>query len=292
MHVLITGVGGLVGSAVAAELLQRGYRVTGTGRSAQKPGYLPSNLLYECLDLSNASAVERLLKEIYPSAILHAAAMSKPNDCELHPALCYEANVAATQHILHAMPAHCYLLFMSTDFVFGHEGPYKEDDDYAPVNEYGRSKMEAERAVKCCAKNFGVVRTVLVYGKPLNPLQATFPQWVQQKLATDDTISVFTDQQRTATYLNDLTWAVCKMIEQEQQGTYHICGEEIFTPYQMAVQTAGFLRLDVSHIKPITRQEMQEAAMRPLRSTLNIEKAKADLGFRPASFSDVLPQLF
>lgn len=294
MRILITGVSGFVGRHLANRLLeQKDIVVAGTGRATGRPEHLPTALQYLPLDLLNPVAVLDVVTAFQPDIVIHSAAMSKPNDCEVQQALCYAVNVQATQHVVDACTANnCRLLFMSTDFVFGDDGPFAEDDAYNAVNYYGQSKVLAEAVVKNSGLHWSIVRTVLVYGPQLPGLHPTFPQWVWGNLQQGKPIRVFTDQYRTATYVADLVDGIAAITMQNATGVFHLCGEEIFTPFDIAQLVAVHGGFDTQLVQPVTRAEFTEPARRPIRSTLNIHKAKSELGFAPRSLSQVLPLLF
>ena len=293
MRILITGVSGFVGRHLVNRLLQQNeFVVAGTGRAAIRPEHLPAPVQYLPLDLLNPVAVLDVVAAFQPDIVIHSAAMSKPNDCEEQQTLCYAVNVQATQHVIDACTAiNCRLLFMSTDFVFGDNGPFTEDDAYNAVNYYGQSKVLAEGLVKNSGLLWSIVRTVLVYGPQLPGLNPTFPQWVWRNLQEGKTIRVFTDQYRTATYVADLTEGIVSIIEQKANGVYHLCGEETFTPFDIAQLVAAHGSFDAKLVQPVTRAEFAEPARRPIRSTLHIAKAKSELGYAPRSLSQVLPLL-
>lgn len=294
MRILITGVSGFVGRHLASRLLQQNDAVVaGTGRATNRPEHLPAQVQYMPLDLLHPVAVLDVVTAFQPHIVIHSAAMSKPNDCEEQQALCYAVNVQATQHVIEACKAcNCRLLFMSTDFVFGDDGPFAEDDAYNAVNYYGQSKVLAEGLVKNSGLPWSIVRTVLVYGPQLPGLNPTFPQWVWGNLKEGKTIRVFTDQYRTATYVADLTEGITSIVVQKATGVFHLCGEETFTPFDIAQLVAAHGGFDAQLVQPVTRAAFAEPARRPIRSTLHIAKAKSELGYAPRSLSQVLPLLF
>lgn len=294
MRILITGITGFVGRNLADYFsTHSNHIVAGTARAEQKPEVLPKDILYHPLELTNELAVLETIASFQPDLVIHSAAMSKPNDCEVQQELCYAVNVRATKYVVDACKAiGCKLIFMSTDFVFGDDGPYTETDDYSPVNYYGQSKVLAEELVKKTTLHWAIVRTVLVYGKQLEGLSPTFPQWVKGQLEKGSAIKVFADQYRTATYVLDLVKGIDAIIQQNAKGIFHICGEEAFTPFDIACKVATHFNYDTALVKPVTRAEFAEPARRPVRSTLHIAKAKSECGYQPHSLSEVLPLIF
>lgn len=294
MRIFITGITGFIGGRLAHFWqCQTDCTIGGTGRAAARPASLPSNVLYYQVDFSNPDDLTASILSFGPDVVIHSAAMSKPNDCEVQQDLCTLINVDATARVIAVCKAmNCRLLFMSTDFVFGDNGPFAEDDVYDPVNFYGLSKVRAEEMVKASAIDWSIVRTVLVYGKQEAGMHATFPQWVKYNLEQGKAIRVFTDQFRTATYVEDLVDGIDRMVQQGAKGIYHLSGEEMTTPFDFARKVASFLGFHQSLVQPTTRLEMPETARRPIRSALTIEKAKSELGYAPRSLHEVLPSLF
>ncbi|HSC52085.1 MAG TPA: SDR family oxidoreductase [Phnomibacter sp.] len=294
MRILITGVSGFVGRNLAAYWCKHpGHDIAGMGRSSEKPAMLSGSLQYLCCGLTNQQEVLETINHYQPDWVIHCAAMSKPNDCELQQELCYQVNVEATQYVIDACKAtKSKLLFMSTDFVFGDNGPYAEEDQYAPVNYYGESKMLAEQFVKESGLHWAIVRTVLVYGKQEPGMQPTFPQWVSGQLQQGKNIKVFTDQLRSATYVQDLVCGIDAIVQQNAKGIFHIAGEEVYTPYGIAQLVAAHFAYNPELVQPATRADFAEPARRPICSTLDITKAKSELGYKPHSLSAVLTQIF
>jgi dTDP-4-dehydrorhamnose reductase len=294
MRILITGVTGFVGRNLAYYwLYQTDLMIVGTGRSLERPAHLPEAIHYIPLQLTDAVAVMQAIAAFKPDVVIHSAAMSKPNDCEVEQQLCYEVNVNATRYVVEACrQTGSRLVYMSTDFVFGDHGPFAEDDNYDPVNYYGHSKVLAEAIVKESELDWSIVRTVLVYGKQLPGLSPTFPQWVKLNLDQGKSIRVFTDQYRTPTYVPDLVNGINAIVKQEAAGIFHLCGAETFTPFDIAQRIVSHFGLNASLVQPVTRLEFAEKARRPIRSTLHIHKAASELGFVPRSLADVLPDLF
>lgn len=294
MKVLVTGVNGFLGSYWLEALLQDGVQIVAT---ASRPfrADLPNdpNLTYRLLDITDSQAVHSLIASERPDAVLHAAALSKPDDCEQDPTRADRVNTTATQYLLQAAESvGSYFCYLSTDFVFdGVRGMYLEEDLPDPVNHYGFTKWQAEKLVEDYPHGWSVVRTVLVYGKPVagRPNLLTI---VADRLRNGETYSVVDDQYRTPTYAGDLASGVSTLIRQRLRGIFHLCGSEMMTPFEMAVRTAQHLGLDSSGILRVSESTFQQPARRPKRTGLNIQKAKAQIGFQPRSFEEGLALSF
>ncbi|MBS1513332.1 MAG: SDR family oxidoreductase [Bacteroidetes bacterium] len=289
MKVLITGVNGFLGHYIVEALLSSNHIVIATGKGANRLVLAHENLLYEAMDFTDADAVKKVFEQHRPTHVLHAGAISKPDACEENKTLADEVNINGTSVMLNAAAQYGIpFLFMSTDFVFdGISGMYKEDDPVGAVNYYGETKIKAEALVQQYPFVWSIVRTVLVYGKPINK-RNNILTIVREKLEKGEPYQVFHDQVRTPTYAEDLAHAMVTILEKNAQGIFHICGEDVLTPYEMAVATGAFLQLDTSLIQKITAADWQQTAKRPPITGLNIEKAKRELGYRPASFVEGL----
>jgi dTDP-4-dehydrorhamnose reductase len=292
--ILVTGANGFIGSYLVARLVKEGYPVLATGTG---PCRLPADqwpgLRYESLDITDPFAVHDIFAATKPDIIVHCAAMGKPDECEQKQWAAHQVNVQGTINLaLEAAECDAYFLFLSTDFVFdGEAGMYREEDTPHPVNFYGRTKLEAEAAVEELTTHFGIVRTVLVYGAPQTG-RSNLLSIVASKLQNGEHYSVVDDQVRTPTYVEDLVDALIAMIRKKAQGMYHICGDEIMTPYQMAKATAEYLNLDASNLKKVLTKNLNHPARRPMRTGLSIDKARKDLAYKPRTFREGLEAMF
>ncbi len=182
---------------------------------------------------------------------------------------------------------------MSTDFVFsGENGPYKENDPREPVNFYGKTKKLAEDLVQESGLDWSIVRTILLYGKADSIKRSNFIYWVKENLEKGQTIRVVNDQIRTPTYLPDLCSAILQLVEKKQRGIYHISGQDVVSPFEMATKVADHLRLDKKWLIPVDASTFSQPGKRPLKTGFIIEKARRDLGFHPTLFADSLSLLF
>ncbi len=292
--ILITGGTGFIGRHLSEFWKNRtDLELTATGRRGDGGLYLPVSVHYKAIELTDKNAVFAFINELLPATVIHSAAMSRPNDCELDKKSCHEINVNATGYLVEACKlTGSELIFMSTDMVFGDDGPYTEEDKPCPVNYYGETKVMAEEIIRASGLNYAIVRTVLVYGKKLAGQQNTFLHWVYDNIKAGKTIRVFTDQHRTACFVNDLCNGIDALVQTGAQGIFHLCGSETFTPFEIAKAVARYHGFDEELVQPVTNAEMKETARRPKNCTLNIDKAKGVLGYSTTSLQDALKIIF
>lgn len=294
MAILITGANGFLGFYLTKLLIERGHKVIATGKGdCRLPFIGVQNFQYIAMDFCDPFSVHDVFEKTKPAIVVHAGAMSKPDECEQQQWQAYLTNVEGTVTLLLNAEEHkSFFLFISTDFVFnGQTGMYTEDDKREAVNFYGKTKIEAEDAVEEYKYAWTIIRTVLVYGKPHNG-RGNILTVIKEKLEKGEGYNVFDDQIRTPTFVEDLAAGITSIIEKKATGVYHLAGRDVLTPYQMALNTAAYLGLDSSLITKVTADTFVQPAKRPAKTGFSIEKAKRELGFAPISFVEGLKKTF
>jgi dTDP-4-dehydrorhamnose reductase len=289
MKILITGANGFLSYYVIEKLVGVNQLVIATSKGPNRLPFVTPFFIYEEMDFTNEKIVAAVFEKHRPTHIIHTGAISKPDECEQNKPLADTINVEGTAILLNAAKKYgAYFLLMSTDFIFdGINGMYTEDDIAKPVNYYGETKVKAEALVKEYEYNWGIVRTVLGYGKTFSGRHNVITA-VKEKLEKGEEYNMFNDQVRTPTYIGDLAEGIITMIKKNAVGIFHICGEEVFTPYEMAIATAEFLQMDTSLIKKVNAADFTQPAKRPAKTGLKIDKAKKELGYKPVSFKEGL----
>lgn len=290
MKVLVTGANGFLGYYLVKQLLKKDFYVIATAKGANRLPFLDqSNFIYREMDFTDSFRVHDIFEETKPDVVIHSGAMSKPDECELNQWEAYRVNVEGTVSlILNAAAYRSHFIFLSTDFVFdGKNGMYKEEDSPNPVNFYGKTKLEAEEAVRGYQFVWTIVRTITVYGKSFTG-RFSFPELIKDKLEKGEGYKIFDDQVRTPTYAEDLVSGIISIIEKKAKGIYHLSGADMLTPYQMACTIAGYLQKDNSLLKKVIASEFPQPALRPLKTGFIIDKARRELGFTPINFLEGL----
>lgn len=296
MKILVTGANGLLGQHLVMQLLEKGYTVIATGKGDERmhPEGWGDRYQYHALDITDATDIATVFSRVQPDVVVHAAAMTQVDDCELHSEKCERVNVAATSQVL--VDAEIYsshFIYISTDFVFdGEQGNYAEEDELKPVNYYGFTKMQAEAITETSTIPWAIVRTCLVYGNTLEGTRSNIITWVKDSLEQGKAIKVVSDQWRTPTYVEDLAKGILLIIEKKATGIYHISGKDLLTPYDIALQTADLFGLDKSLMEKVDASTFNQPGRRPPKTGFVIEKARKDLGFEPMPFGEGLKKMF
>lgn len=237
MKFFVTGVGGQLGHDVMNELLKRGHDGVGSDIQEVYSGVADDSAVttapYVQLDITDKAAVDRVITEVNPDAIIHCAAwtavdMAEDNDkVEKVRAI----NAGGTQNIAdvckkldEVKPNGCKMTYISTDYVFDGQGtePWQPDcKDYKPLNVYGHTKLEGELAVSGTLEKYFIVRIAWVFG--LNG--KNFIKTMLNVGKTHDTVRVVNDQIGTPTYTYDLARLLVDMNETDKYGYYHATNE-------------------------------------------------------------------
>lgn len=292
MKILLTGANGLLGQKLVALLHQApAVELVATARGANRLAASYPHLHFVPLDVTNAAQVQQVLAQQQPTHVIHTAAMTQVDDCELNKEDCWTQNVTAVEHLAAACAQlNVHLTHLSTDFIFnGTEALLSEDALPDPISHYGASKLAAEQVVQGTAGlRWAIARTVLVYGTTLAGGRSNLVLWVNNSLRNQQKIRVVSDQLRTPTLAEDLAQGCWLLAQRSAQGIFHLSGRELLTPYQMAQQVAAAFELDSTLLEQVDSQTFTQPAQRPPRTGFRIDKAERELGYQPHSFTEGL----
>lgn len=288
MKILITGSNGLLGQKLVYALRRQDAieciaTARGENRIREKSGYT-----FATLDLTNREDVLNTIHRFKPDCIIHTAAMTNVDACELDPEGCERNNVDAVKYLLEACAGtSIHFIDISTDFVFdGENGPYRETDTIGPLSVYARSKAEAERLVQQSGLPWAILRTMIIYGVTDDAQRSNVVLWTKSSLEQGKDINVINDQFRGPTLAEDLADACIQAALRKAQGIYHVSGREVLSILDIANTVADYFGLDKKHIHPITTASLKQPATRPLKTGFIIEKAERELEYKPHSLTE------
>lgn len=294
LRVLVTGANGLVGQHAMERLAsQPGHEPVGWGRR-DAPLFRGELGDYTRVDLTDASSLGARLDGLRPDVVLHAAALSNVDACQDDRAACWRINVDATREIARWCARHDrYLAHLSTDFVFdGRAGPYREEDEPAPINTYGESKLAAERELASTpGLRWSAARTVLVHGRLLGPSRPPLVVRVAESLRRGEAVSLVADHWRTPTDVDDLVDGILRLVSADARGVWNLAGEELLSIHGLGRRVARRLGLDESLVRSVEGREISPLAPRPARTGLVISRARREIGFSPRPLDDSLDRV-
>jgi dTDP-4-dehydrorhamnose reductase len=291
MRILVTGSNGLLGQKLVELISTRNEHLIATAKSKLVID-LPRGEFHP-LDITNRSEVAKVIQEAKPDVVINTAAMTQVDQCETEQDKCWLNNVTAVENLVHACEqTKTHFIQVSTDFIFdGTYGPLDETAKPNPISFYGKSKLAAEEAVQKSNTDWAILRTVLVYGVTNDMSRSNIVLWVKKSLEEGKTINVVNDQWRTPTLAEDLAMGCYLAATKKVKGIYNISGDNMMTPYDIAIKTADFFGLDKSLIKQTDSTQFKQPAARPPKTGFIIDKAKRELGYQPHRFIDGLEVL-
>lgn len=285
--IFVTGVNGQLGHDVMNELAKRGYEGIGSdvtpAYSGMADGSAVTTMPYISLDITDKQAVQDVISQVHPDAVIHCAAWTAVDMAEDDDKIAKvrAVNAYGTQYIASACKQiDCKMVYISTDYVFDGQGttPWQPDcKDYKPLNVYGQTKLEGELAVANTLKKYFIVRIAWVFGQN----GKNFIKTMLNVGKTHDTVRVVNDQIGTPTYTFDLARLLVDMIETDKYGYYHATNEGGYISWydftREIFRQAGY----TTKVIPVTTAEYGlSKAARPFNSRLDKRKLAAN-GFTP-----------
>lgn len=264
MKFFVTGVGGQLGHDVMNELLKRGHEGVGSDIQETYSGVADGSAVtkapYVALDITDKDAVEKVITEENPDAVIHCAAWTAVDMAEDDDkvAKVRAINAGGTQNIADV----CKKL---------------DCKDYKPLNVYGQTKLEGELAVSQTLEKYFIVRIAWVFG--LNG--KNFIKTMLNVGKTHDTVRVVNDQIGTPTYTYDLARLLVDMNETEKYGYYHATNEGGYISWYDFTKEIYRQAEYKTKVLPVTTAEYGlSKAARPFNSRLDKSKL-VENGFTP-----------
>jgi dTDP-4-dehydrorhamnose reductase len=270
--VLITGVHGQLGRALAEICTERGLEFEGRD--------------IDSLDIGDAAAITEWIESSEPSVVINCAAFTAVDDCESDEHSALRVNGTAVGHLAKACNAvSARLVQISTDYVFAGDGdrPYREDDPVAPIGAYGRTKLRGEE-LAVDARHHLVVRTAWLYGHG----GRNFVEAIRSQIdGGAESLKVVVDQRGSPTFCGDLAEAVLALIEADIDGVVHAVNEGETTWHGFAIAIANLLGKDVE-VLGVRTEEFPRPAPRPAYSVLDTSRLSDVLGRNMPPWEDAL----
>jgi len=265
---LVTGGSGLLGEKILALLAEDSdYK---TAFTCNKNEILLEGCNSFHLDITDLEEVDKIIGRVSPDVTIHTAALTNVDYCEKNPEEASRVNSLGTGNVAEACEkAGSKLVYVSTDYVFdGKKGMYKEEDATNPINHYGQTKLEGEKAVQQLPGHL-IVRPSILYGWHRNP---NFVTWVIKELEQNNRIRIVNDQFNTPTLADNLAELILELTRTDKQGIFHASGSERINRLNFAKRIAEAFYLDENLIDEIGSRDMGWVAKRPMDSSLDVSK--------------------
>lgn len=274
MRILVTGAGGLLGLNLAIELSEN-HTVIATDRKAIDDGEAFTSLQR---DLLEPSAVDALLDETEPDAVIHCAALANVDACESDLELAARLNTDLPGGFAEAAARRgVQLVHISTDAVFdGVRGGYIEEDTPNPLSVYARTKLEGERKV-FAAMPEAVVTRVNLFGWSASG-DRSLAEHFYYNLKSGSPLKGFTDVHFCPILVNDLAAVFAEIFRRKLRGLYHLVSPVCLTKYAFGVAIAEKFGYDPGAIEPVEVGDFGLKAARSPLLTLDTTKLQNALG--------------
>lgn len=262
MRLVVTGGYGMLGKAIV-EAGKRLGEVWPFGRG-------------DC-DIIQEEQTRQVLVQSRPDVVVHTAAYTDVDGCELYPEKAFLVNASGTRNVvLGSRDAGATMVYISTDYVFdGKKGClYGEEDQPSPLNVYGRSKLAGEAHVRGLLERHLIVRTEWLYGRG----GRNFVESILKMANERDEIQVVNDQVGSPTYTHDLARGILRLIKDEQKGTFHLSNQGLCSWFDFAQKILSQKEIKGIRIIPIASEELKRPARRPAFSGFDCSRYQKATG--------------
>lgn len=285
MKILLLGCNGQAGWELQRSLAPLGHVIP---LARQGPDGL-------CGDLAEPDLLAATVKALAPDIIVNAAAYTAVDQAESEPGQARLINTGATARLaFEAKTTGVWLIHYSTDYVFDGTGspPWREDDPKAPINVYGKTKLEGEEAIRESGCLHLIFRTSWVYaarGK-------NFIHSMLRLAAERDSLQVIDDQFGAPTgaeLIADVTTHAIRAAHKDKSlsGTYHLAAAGEISWYEYArliileaVRSGMEIKTNPENIIPVPSEEFPTAALRPKNSRLDTTRLQKAFGLHIPSW--------
>lgn len=275
-RILITGASGMLGS----NLLWRWRgRHELFGAHLHHPVSLPPAQSLDC-DLLDPFAVRRVIDEVRPDWVVHAAALTSIDECERHPLLAFEHNVTATDNLVEAMRGcAARLVYISTDAVYADlPRPKREDDPASPIHHYGLTKFAGEQ--RALRRAGTVVLRTNILGWPVHG-RRQLASWALGELRAGRPLRGLTDVLFNPLFTFDLADVIESLAGGGASGVFNVASRGAMSKYDFLVMLAKAFGHDADMVRPATRVDLDLAAQRPGNLLLDVSRVESLAGPMP-----------
>lgn len=269
MRALVIGGSGQIGGWLLKHLTDRGHEVTGTYAEHPFPGLVR-------LDAADREASAALIRELKPEVVFYPAGFTWVDGCERDPDRARRENLEQPLHLARvSAELGGRFVYFSTDYVFdGQSGPDAEDSPTNPLNEYGRSKLEAEQALDSeLGEAQLTLRTSWVFGPERQG--KNFAYQVIRTLQAGQELPCPADMASNPSYGPDVALAAVTLAERSVSGLLHVAGPEVICRLDFARDLADGFGLDPALVVPRRTAELSQGAPRPLKGGLKTERLES-----------------
>jgi len=286
MIILVTGSAGMLGTDLCKLLAESGYFFKGTDIKEPNEQILPADAYIQA-DITDKKKIESVLGQVKPDIVIHAAAYTAVDACEVNKELAFKINESGVVNVAKvAKKVNAAVIYISTDYVFDGKktSAYEVTDKVNPLSIYGKSKLAGEEAVKnILGNNYIIARTSWLYGK----YGPNFVDKIISKARNGEKLNIVDDQIGSPTSTIDLAQGlieICKCFEKNKinenlRGVYHLTNADTCSWYDYTLEILKYAGIE-TQVQAISTDELKEIyskadrryAPRPAFSVLNNQR--------------------
>ena len=245
MRILVTGSAGMLGSALCPELEKKKHFVFDTDITLEGSKYL---------DVRDYQQVRKKVEETKPDIVMHLAAETDVDKCELEPDHAFLTNTIGTQNVaLVCQKQKIEMVYISTIGVFYGDKiePYTEFDEPNPINIYGKSKLEGEKIVQNLLHRYYIVRAGwMIGGGPKRDKK--FVGKIIKLTNETNCLKAVNDKIGSPTYTFDFSRCLADLIQTGFYGLYHCTNKGYCTRYDVAKKIIELLGKPNIKVEPVS----------------------------------------
>jgi dTDP-4-dehydrorhamnose reductase len=236
-------------------------------------------------DITDSASVSGVVDSYKPDVIINCAAYNLVDRAEQEREKAFAVNASGPAHLARAAAKRkAFLVHFSSDYVFDGQkenGLYTEDDAANPLNEYGRSKLAGESAVREEAGKSLVFRLSWVFGEGKQNFIHKLMEWAKN----NEYLKIACDEFSVPTYADTVADVTLKALEQEATGLYHLTNSGFCSRYEWAQAVLRDLGIN-KFIRPVTSDIFSLPARRPKFSAMSNDKLSQLLDIRIPSWEE------
>ncbi len=293
-RVLVTGATGIVGSRIADYLHGKDYTVYGASHKN-----VPESSDYPVtpLNLGDAKAAFELVNDARPDVVVHCAANSNIDICELYQEQAWVSNVVAVKNIIGLSLLFGFrLIFFSSEQIYGEntdgmKALFDEESELFPLSFYAKTKKFAEEDINQHLEDYVILRLALVYGWG-TPFHHSWVDNIFEDIEDGIKTRMYKDQKRSMIYVEDIPPLIESVVKtQEKSGIYNLGGPEPVLRNQFGEKLAKTWGFDDNLIEPVSMNSSPAEGPRPMNCAMDITRANKDFNYAPRTIEEALKDM-
>tara|TARA_B100001057_G_scaffold147440_1_gene147360 strand:- start:10188 stop:11105 length:918 start_codon:yes stop_codon:yes gene_type:complete len=269
----ITGGSGLLGSSWLFHLKDK-YEVFS---SENKKKINLDNINFCKIDLLSRFELFNLLNKIKPCILIHTAALSNVEKCELNQDQALKVNVEITKNIIDVCTKlNIKIIYISTDHLFDGTQKYVNENEHKkPLNFYANSKDLAEQLIIKNVEKYLIIRSNF-FGWGTS-YRKSFSDFIINNLRNNVQVNLFEDVYFTPIIFSELFEKIDMLVKYNKNGIYNIVGNERLSKYEFGLKLSNIFELNNKLINKISIKDMKNLVIRPLDMSLSNKKYITEL---------------